>query len=88
MILETQKWKQAFEAKKADRSLRSHLWLVVCQTPHLRVQQIAQADPKGELIQLESQAPPSGPSLACTAKGPPEKGVHGFGDSTIDLLES
>ena len=38
-------------SKKADRSLRSHLWLAVCKTLHQRVQQIAQADPKSELIQ-------------------------------------
>ena len=45
MISETQTWKLAFDAKKADCSLRSYLWRVVCRTLHLRVQQIAQADP-------------------------------------------
>ena len=51
MIAETQQWKQDLEAKKVTRSLRSQLWLVVCQTLHKRVLQISQADSKGELIQ-------------------------------------
>ena len=51
MIAETMQWKQDFENKKVTRSLRSQLWLHVCQTLQKRVQMIAHADPQGELIQ-------------------------------------